>query len=108
VFSIPTRIPIFISPPQKIVHKGATKKHGGKEKIFAPLRVTLWTIFIGSWQRSLRHERLLLKTTYIKGADSTQARPVVFVQKPDYYLVVEDWRWAPIVRYHPAKSNHEV
>jgi hypothetical protein len=36
-----------------------------------------------------------------------QARSVVFVQKPDYYFV-EDWRWAPIMRYHPAKSNHEV
>jgi hypothetical protein len=44
---------------------------------------------------------------YIKATNFAQARPVVFVQKPDYYLV-EDWRWAPVVRYHPAKSNHEV
>jgi len=45
--------------------------------------------------------------TYIKGADFTQALPVAFVQKQDYYLV-EDWRSAPIVSYHPAKSNHKV
>jgi hypothetical protein len=58
------------------------------------------------WRRRLRlrHNKDIVD---IKGADFTQARPVVFVQKPDYYLV-GDWRWAPIVRYHPAKSNHEV
>jgi hypothetical protein len=78
-----------------------------KQRNLGPLALLSAPIFIVSRRRPLRLERFLLKITYINGDDFTRARPVVFVQKPDYHLV-EDWRWALIVRYHPAGSNHEV